>query len=242
MKVVKLADYDVLSNYACKLVTNVLNKEENPVIGLATGSTPEGLYDCLIEQYKQGLLNFENVTTFNLDEYVGLDENHPGSYRYYMREKLFDHINIKLDNVHMPSGTEEDLKKHCEEYEQKIKNAGQIDLQILGVGVNGHIGFNEPGTPFSSKTHVVELKESTRKVNSRFFNHIDEVPNKAVTMGIETIMSAKEVVLLISGEAKQETVRAFMESDISEDFPASVLKQHPNFKLVVDEEAYALVK
>lgn len=242
MKIVKLKDYEALSDYACQLVTRVLNTHDNPVIGLATGSTPEGLYKCMIDKYKQGELDFKNVITFNLDEYIGLDENHPGSYRYYMREKLFDHINIQPHNVHMPSGTEEDLEKHCEEYEQKIKAADQIDLQILGVGVNGHIGFNEPGTSFSSKTHVVELKESTRIVNSRFFDHLDEVPKKAVTMGIQTIMDAKEVVLLISGETKKETVKAFMESEVTEDFPASVLKNHPNFTLVVDEEAYELVE
>src|SRR5699024_10552821 len=161
--------------------------------------------ECLIDNYKDGEVDFSHVTSFNLDEYVGLDESHPGSYKYYMKEKLFDHVNITTDKAHVPSGIATDIDQHCTYYEDKLDAAGQIDLQILGIEINGHIGFNEPGTSFSSRTHVVELKESTREVNSRFFNSIDEVPTDAVTMGIETILNAKEVVLLITGENKAET-------------------------------------
>lgn len=242
MEIIKFKTKKELSEKACDMVINAIQSKDEPVIGLATGSTPEGLYECLIDNYKNGEVDFSHVTSFNLDEYVGLDESHPGSYKYYMKEKLFDHVNIPTDKAHVPSGIATDLDQHCKDYEDKIAAAGQIDLQILGIGINGHIGFNEPGTSFSSRTHVVELKESTREVNSRFFNSIDEVPTDAVTMGIETILNAKEVVLLITGENKAETVRQLVETEVTEDFPASALKNHPNFILLVDEAAYSKVK
>ncbi|WLV23992.1 glucosamine-6-phosphate deaminase [Aciduricibacillus chroicocephali] len=241
MKILKVKNYEQLSKAACDIVTKKIKNIEHPVLGLATGSTPEGLYKCLIERYEAGEITFANATSFNLDEYVGLDETHPGSYQYYMKDKLFNHINLPAERAFVPSGTDEDLQAHCEAYEDKIKKAGKIDIQILGIGINGHIGFNEPGTSFDSRTHVVELDESTREVNSRFFNSLDEVPTKAVTMGIQTIMDADEVVLIISGENKADTVLAFMESEISEEFPASILKKHPNFTLIVDEPAYSKV-
>lgn len=242
MKIVTTRDYAQLSKAACDIVSDKLKCISEPVLGLATGSTPEGLYECLIERCKAGEISFKNATTFNLDEYVGLDETHPGSYQYYMKEKLFNHIDLPIERANVPSGTDSDLESHCKAYEQKIRETGKIDIQILGIGVNGHIGFNEPGTSFNSRTHVVELDPSTIEVNSRFFNSIDEVPGKAVTMGIQTIMDADEVVLIISGENKADTVAAFIESDVSEDFPASVLKNHPNFTLIVDEAAYSKVQ
>src|SRR5699024_3877664 len=242
MEIIKFKTKKELSEKACDMVINAIQSKDEPVIGLATGSTPEGLYECLIDNYKNGEVDFSHVTSFNLDEYVGLDESHPGSYKYYMKEKLFDHVNIPEEKAHVPSGIATDLESHCKAYEEKIAAAGRIDLQILGIGVNGHIGFNEPGTSFESRTHVVELKESTREVNSRFFNSIDEVPTDAVTMGIQTILDAKEVVLLITGENKAETVRQLIETDVTEDFPASALKNHQNFTLLVDEAAYSKVK
>lgn len=242
MEIITFKTKKELSEKACDMVLKAIHSSDEPVIGLATGSTPEGLYECLINQYKNGHVDFDHVTSFNLDEYVGLDESHPGSYKYYMKEKLFDHVNIPEEKAHVPSGIATDLESHCKAYEEKIAAAGRIDLQILGIGVNGHIGFNEPGTSFESRTHVVELKESTREVNSRFFNSIDEVPTDAVTMGIQTILDAKEVVLLITGENKAETVRQLIETDVTEDFPASALKNHPNFTLLVDEAAYSKVK
>lgn len=241
MNIIKTNNFETLSMEACDLVVNTIKNVKQPAIGLATGSTPEGLYKCLIERYINGEISFSDVTTFNLDEYVGLAETHPGSYQYYMRENFFNHIDIASGNAHIPSGIEADLNLHCTEYEEKIESKGRIDLQILGVGINGHIGFNEPGTSFESKTHIVELKPSTREVNSRFFESVEEVPTQALTMGIQTIMNAKEIILLISGANKAETVKAFIESEVSEDFPASILKTHPNFTLIVDEEAYALV-
>lgn len=241
MKILKVKDYEQLSKAACDIVAKKMKEIEQPVLGLATGSTPEGLYKCLIERYRAGVISFAGATTFNLDEYVGLDENHPGSYQYYMKDKLFNHINLPPERAFVPSGTDEDLQAHCEAYEEKINKVGKVDIQILGVGINGHIGFNEPGTSFDSRTHVVELDESTRQVNSRFFNSLDEVPTKAVTMGIQTIMDAEEIVLIISGENKADTVAAFMDSEITEDFPASILKKHPNFTLIVDEPAYSKV-
>lgn len=242
MKLLKLKDYEALSKTACDIVAEKLKTIERPVLGLATGSTPEGLYSCLIEKYKAGELSFKHATTFNLDEYVGLDANHPGSYQYYMKEKLFHHIDLPPERAHVPSGTDIDLQSHCQAYEEKIQKAGNIDIQILGIGINGHIGFNEPGTSFDSRTHVVELDESTREVNSRFFNSLEEVPTKAVTMGIQTIMDADEVILLISGENKADTAAAFMNTEVSEDFPASILKTHPNFTLLVDEAAFSKVE
>lgn len=241
MNIIKLKTEEELSKAACDLMIERLTRIENPVIGLATGSTPEGMYKCLIDCYKRGIVDFSNVTSFNLDEYVGLDESHPCSYGYYMKENLFEHVNIGEDHAFVPSGTETNLEEHCKNYESIIGSVGKIDIQILGIGINGHIGFNEPGTSFASRTHVVELNESTREVNSRFFDSIDEVPTMAVTMGIETIMEANEIVLLITGKNKAETVKQLIESDITEDFPASALKNHPNFTLIVDEAAYSLV-
>lgn len=241
MNIIKLKNPEELSKVACDMMVERLTTIKNPVIGLATGSTPEGLYKCLIEKYNQGIIDFKNVTSFNLDEYVSLDESHPASYQYYMKENLFNHVNIPLEHAYVPSGVENNLADHCKEYENKIASVGKIDVQILGIGINGHIGFNEPGTSFSSRTHVVELDESTREVNSRFFESLDEVPTSAVTMGIQTIMDAKEVVLLITGENKAETVKQLIETDVTEDFPASALKNHPNFTLLVDEAAYSRV-
>lgn len=206
-------------------------------MGFATGSTPEGLYQRLIEKYRKQEITFKDVVSFNLDEYIGLDKDHPNSYYYFMREKLFDHVDISFDNVNIPNGVASDLEAECQAFEAKIKQAGGIELQILGIGENGHIGFNEPGTPFTSRTQVVDLASSTIKANSRFFDSIEEVPTQAVSMGIGTIMESKEILLLASGENKRDAMTAVLRGDITEDVPATVLQKHPNVTIIADEAA-----
>lgn len=237
MNLIKVKNYQEMSNEACRKVLKKMKEVERPVLGLATGSTPIGLYERLIEEYRNNRVSFKNVVTFNLDEYVGLTKDNPASYYFFMMEKLFDHIDIPPENIHIPNGVADDLHQECVRYEEMIREAGQIDLQILGIGLNGHIGFNEPGTKFTSRTHVVKLTESTRKANSRFFNSIDEVPTEAITMGIETIMESKEIILLVSGENKAETVARLLNGEVSEDFPASILHKHKNVTVIADEAA-----
>lgn len=241
MEIIKVKDYDAMSEKACSIMLERINSLENPVIGLATGSTPEGMYKQLINQYNKGNVSFKNVKTFNLDEYVGLEKTDPNSYYYFMRNKLFDHVDISLDNVRIPNGVAKDLQKECKDYEEAIKDAGGIDIQLLGIGPNGHIGFNEPGTPFTSKTHVVDLEESTIQANSRFFNSIEEVPTQAVSMGIETIMSSNEILLLISGKSKAEAMVKLLSGDVTEAVPATILNKHPKVTVIVDEAAYSVV-
>jgi glucosamine-6-phosphate deaminase len=242
MEFIKVNDYQAMSERACSIMIETINRIKNPVLGLATGSTPEGLYQKIIEKFNEGMVSFQDVTTLNLDEYVGLEREDVNSYYRYMKEKLFDHVDIKLERVHLPNGAATDLEGECQRYERQIQQAGKIDLQILGMGINGHIGFNEPGTPFSSRTHVVELAASTREANSRFFPTLDDVPTQALTMGIATIMESKEILLLVSGEQKAEAIARLAEGDISEDFPASILRNHPNVTVIVDEGAMVLAK
>ncbi|MBY7144121.1 glucosamine-6-phosphate deaminase [Virgibacillus sp. NKC19-3] len=241
MEMIKTKTYDEMSKKGCSLLINKMQHLENPVLGLATGSTPEGLYAELIKKNQQHEVSFQNVSTFNLDEYVGLEKTDPNSYRYYMNQKLFKHIDIDSKNAHVPNGMAGDLQKECRDYEQLIREAKGADVQILGLGLNGHIGFNEPGTPFSSRTHVVELDESTRKANARFFTSINHVPTKAVTMGIETIMESKSIILFVSGEGKAEAVARLMNGDVSEAFPASILQKHEHVTIIGDEAALGKV-
>jgi glucosamine-6-phosphate deaminase len=241
LNIISTKDYQEMSRKACQLVAETINTTERPVLGLATGSTPEGLYQCLINKYKEDLLSFRHVTTFNLDEYVGLNGTDPNSYRYYMNDKLFQHIDINKENTYVPNGVAENLDEECATYEKIIQEHNAIDLQILGIGLNGHIGFNEPGTPFTSRTHIIELDETTRQANARFFKSIDEVPTQAITTGIETIMDSKKIILLISGAAKAETVARLVKDEISEDFPASILRKHPNVTIIADEAALSKV-
>ena len=190
-----MKDYTEMSKKACSLIIDKIKILENPVLGLATGSTPEGLYQYLIEAYSQGKVSFKQFSTFNLDEYVGLDREDLNSYHFYMKDKLFGQIDLLPENAHVPNGNAADLKMECEEYENQIQRAGQVDIQVLGLGLNGHIGFNEPGTPFSSRTQAIDLTESTRRANARFFASLDEVPTQAITMGIDTIMESKQILL-----------------------------------------------
>lgn len=234
--VIKVKDYEEMSKRACEHLVNKIHELDHPVLGLATGSTPEGLYKRLIEKYNNDEVSFEGATTFNLDEYVGLNKEDPQSYHFYMMDKLFNHIgDLSPDNIHLPNGAARDLEQECQDYEALIRKAGDVDIQVLGIGKNGHIGFNEPGTPFTSRTHVVDLDESTREANSRFFDSMEDVPKQAITMGIETIMESKEILLLVSGKEKAEALARLLEGEMSEDFPASVLRKHNHVTIIADE-------
>ena len=238
MNIVEVKDYERMSWQAANIVMDRVLENGQLTLGLATGGTPKRMYDLLIESFKSGLgPSYEMVTTFNLDEYVGLAENDPNSYYQYMRKHLFDGINVREENTNIPSGVADDLEEECSRYEEKIVQSGGIDLQILGIGENGHIGFNEPGTPFDQGTHVVVLEESTRKANARYFSSLEKVPTKAITMGIQTIMKSKEIVLLVSGKKKAEALSCLLEGEVTENFPASILKTHPNVTIIADKVA-----
>ncbi|MGP4105588.1 glucosamine-6-phosphate deaminase [Virgibacillus sp. L01] len=237
MEIVKVKNYEEMSERACDLIIEIVNKLDNPVLGLATGSTPEGMYQQMIDSYKRNEVSFTKTTTFNLDEYVGLVGNDPNSYRFYMNDKLFKHIDLLADRAYLPNGDTDDLQKECRDYETLMYKAEYIDVQVLGLGLNGHIGFNEPGTAFDSRTHIVDLDETTRKANARFFDSLDDVPKKAITMGIETIMESKKILLLVAGEKKAEAVYRLINGETSEEFPASILQKHENVTLIADEEA-----
>lgn len=235
VKIVK--DYEAMSQAAADIFTETIHQKPNTVLGLATGSTPERMYELLVKAYNQHKVSFREVTSFNLDEYVGISPSNPQSYHYYMNNKLFDNIDISKQQTHLPEGNGSDLHEICQQYEQKIKASGGIDLQVLGIGLNGHIGFNEPGTSFDQATHVVELEQSTREANARFFTSIDEVPTQAITMGIDTIMQSKQIILLVSGEKKADSLYQLLNQPVNESFPASILKEHSNVVIIADEAA-----
>jgi glucosamine-6-phosphate deaminase len=238
MKVIKVQDYAELSRTAAEIIIEKVNLLEKMNLGLATGSTPLGLYQNLAADYQINKTTYQHVTTFNLDEYVGLYPNNKNSYHYFMNEHLFNHIDILRENINIPIGFAEGLDEECLRYEVSIENNGGIDLQVLGLGKNGHIGFNEPGTSFQSGTHVVELDDSTREANSRFFDSVNEVPKHAITMGIASIFKSKEILLLVSGEQKATAVQRLIHGEISEDFPASILMNHPYVTLIIDSSAF----
>ncbi|TQS74841.1 glucosamine-6-phosphate deaminase [Ornithinibacillus gellani] len=242
MQVIKVKDYAEMSEKACEWFVGKLKEMETPVLGLATGSTPEGLYDHLIQKYKDGEISFQDVKTFNLDEYIGLAGDNPNSYRYFMNEKLFNNIDIKQENTFVPNGVATDLEKECTDYEQLIKDAGGIDIQLLGIGSNGHIGFNEPGAKFDGRTHIENLAQATIDANARFFDSMDDVPKQAVTMGIGSIIESKEILLLASGENKADAIAGVIDGELTEALPASILKQHPRVTIIADEAALAKVK
>lgn len=239
MHIIKAENYKEMSELAASKIIEQVNKKSNSVLGLATGSTPEGLYKEVIQAYKDGNVSFKNVTSFNLDEYVGLKKDNDQSYYYYMHHLLFDHIDINSDQANLPNGDANDLQEECNRYEKAIQQAGGIDIQVLGIGLNGHIGFNEPGTLFSMQTHIVDLDESTRQANARFFNSIEDVPLQAITMGIDSIMQSKEIILLVSGSQKAEALDKLVNGPITEDFPASILQKHSNVTIIADREARA---
>lgn len=224
-------------NYMC---VQVLQKPDS-VLGLATGSTPLKPYGQMIELYKKGVVDFSSVTTFNLDEYVNLDIKDKNSYHSFMHENLFDHINIPEESINFLNGNAEDLEQECKDYEQKIKNAGGIDIQLLGIGSNGHIAFNEPADCFQRWSHVVTLKESTVQDNSRFFNSIEEVPTQAVTMGIGSIMQAKKILIIALGTNKAKAIKQLIDGNVTPMCPASVLQFHTDVTLMLDKAAASLL-
>ena len=234
-----IATKEEINKLVSEEIIELINKNNHCILGLATGSTPIGVYDLLVKAYNDKRVSFKDVTSFNLDEYVGLEETHNQSYRYFMNSHLFDHVDINIDNTHIPSN--KDDSNNYKIYDEKIKNAGGIDIQLLGIGSNGHIAFNEPGTPFNTKTHIVSLKESTINDNARFFSSKDEVPKEAISMGLESIMNAKRVILIAYGKNKQEAIYKMMALEPSEDLPASILQNHPNVTIYCDEEASELL-
>jgi len=242
MRVIIEKDYDAMSKRAAQFVAELVREKPDCGLGLATGSTPIGMYKELIRMHKEEGLDFSRVKTFNLDEYYGLSPDHPQSYHYFMRQHLFDHINIAPQNINIPDGKVRDVKAFCAAYERMIKEAGGIDLQILGIGADGHIGFNEPGSSLGSRTRLKTLAEETIRDNSRFFKSMDEVPKFAITMGIATIMDAKRCILLASGIRKAKVVAQAIEGPVSSQITASMLQMHPDVIVILDEEAASELK
>lgn len=237
MKLIEVKNYEQMCEIAASYISERVRENPNMTLGLATGGTPLGTYQKLIEDYQDGKTSYKQVVSFNLDEYIGLTGQNPNSYRYYMNDHFFNHIDIDQANTFVPNGTAEDFDQECKNYEEQIRANGGIDLQLLGIGSNGHIGFNEPGASFESYTHVVELTESTREANSIYFERLEDVPKKAITMGIASIMKSKEILLLVSGEHKYEALAKLLTGGITEQFPASILKQHPYVTIIADEAA-----
>lgn len=241
MKVIVTQNYDEMSEKAFKIVKEVVVNNKNAVLGLATGSTPLGLYAEMIKDHKENGTSYKDVKTLNLDEYAGLDVTSDQSYVYFMRENLFKHIDIDLNNTHIENGKAVNRELECKNYNELIEELPR-DLQILGIGSNGHIAFNEPGTAFDSETHIVDLTESTIKDNSRLFERIEDVPRQAFTMGLKNIMHAKKIVVLASGANKAKAVYGMLKGPVTETLPASVLQLHPDCTFIVDEAAYSLMK
>ncbi|MGN0377840.1 MAG: glucosamine-6-phosphate deaminase [Suilimivivens sp.] len=242
MKIIRAKDYNDMSRKAANIISAQIIMKPNCVLGLATGSTPIGTYAQLVEWYKKGDLDFSEVTTVNLDEYKGLTRDNEQSYYYFMNDNLFSKVNIRLERTFLPDGTEPDSDKACADYNKIIADVGGVDLQLLGLGHNGHIGFNEPGMAFEAETHCVNLTESTMKANQRFFASMADVPRQAYTMGIKTIMQAKKILVVVSGEDKAAIVKEAFFGPITPKVQASVLQLHNDVTVVADEAALALVK
>ena len=241
MRIIKTKDYDAMSAAAARLIAAQITLKPNCVLGLATGSSPVGAYQNLIAWNKAGELDFSAVRSVNLDEYAGLNPDHDQSYAYFMRTNLFDHINVDPANTNIPDGMAPDEAEECARYDKVIHDLGGIDLQLLGLGVNGHIGFNEPADAFSTGTHQVTLTESTRDANKRFFASIDEVPTHARTMGTREILQARRVLMVASGANKAQAIKDAFFGPVTPEVPASILQMHPDFILVGDEEAFSLI-
>ncbi len=239
MEIKPISSYDEMSKLAAKIVAKKIKDKPNTVLGLATGSTPEGMYRELVKMHKEDELDLSQVITFNLDEYLGLSPDHPQSYHYYMYENFFNHVNIKEENIHIPKGDTKDPVWECLNYEKEIEKVGGIDLQILGIGVNGHVGFNEPDINLEAKTHVIQLSDDTIKANSRFFKNLDEVPKKAITMGMATIMRSKKIILMAWGAEKKKPILKVISGHIATEVPASLLQVHNDVILIVDKQIYS---
>lgn len=242
MKIIKAKDYNDMSRKAANIISAQVILKPDCVLGLATGSTPMGAYDQLADWCEKGDIDFSQVSTYNLDEYRGLSHDDPQSYHYFMRKNFYDRVNIDIANTHVPDGSNLDTEDACTSYDKMVADAGYPDLQLLGIGNNGHIGFNEPDDHFSCGTHCVDLTESTIKANSRLFDNIEDVPRQAYTMGIQTIMYARMILIIASGTAKAQAVRDMCFGPVTPACPGSILQLHTNCVLVADEEALSLCK
>lgn len=241
IRFVRARDYEDMSRKAANIISAQIIVKPDSVLGLATGSSPLGAYECLVHWYEKGDLDFSQVTSVNLDEYRGLSHENVQSYYYFMNKHLFSRVNIDTEKTFLPDGMIEDEKEACASYDAIIQKTGGVDLQVLGLGHNGHIGFNEPDRVFAKGTHCVNLSESTIQANARFFSSIDEVPTQAYTMGIQTIMNAKKILVVVSGEAKAEIVKEAFFGDVTPWVPASILQLHPHVTVVGDEAAFARI-
>lgn len=241
MRIIVCENYEALSKKAAQIIGSQIVLNPNSILGLATGSTPEGMYENLIKMYNDGLLDFSKVKSFNLDEYYQLPFDNDQSYHYFMDDKLFNHININKENVFIPNGMSENVEQECINYDKMLEEAGGIDIQVLGIGNNAHIGFNEPTINFNVGTHVVTLNESTRQANARFFNSIDDVPTKAVTMGTGGIFKSKKILLLASGKNKARAIYNSVYGKVTPEVPASILQLHQDVIVILDKEAASLL-
>ena len=240
MKVIITENYEEMSKKAAEIIIDVVKNNPNAILGLATGSSPIGMYNNMAKDHKENGTSYKNVKSVNLDEYVGLTADHDQSYAYFMRTNLFDKIDIDLKNTNLPCGSAPDAQKECDRYNALLETMKQ-DVQVLGLGSNGHIGFNEPGTPLESVTHLVDLTENTIKDNSRLFASIDEVPRQALSMGIKNIMNAKSILVVVSGKNKAAAVRGMVKGEVTPALPASVLQLHPFVTVICDKDAASLL-
>lgn len=236
MKVIVTENYEEMSQKAAEIIIDIVKNNPQAILGLATGSSPIGMYENLAKDHRENGTSYKEVKTVNLDEYVGLTADHDQSYAYFMRTNLFDKIDVDLQNTNLPNGVAKDLQAECDRYNALLENYKQ-DVQVLGLGSNGHIGFNEPGTPLESVTHLVDLTENTIKDNSRLFASIDEVPRQALSMGVKNIMQAKSILMVVSGKNKAKAVKGMIKGEVTPDLPASVLQLHPFVTIVLDKDA-----
>lgn len=241
MKTIICKNYDEISKVASKLICDEVNKKPDITLGLATGSTPLGTYKEIINLYNEGKVDFNKVKTFNLDEYYNLPKSNEQSYDYFMKENFFNHINIDLNNTNIPNGLASDIETECKEYDLSILNNGGIDLQILGIGANAHIAFNEPSDTFKIGTSLVDLTQSTIQANSRFFEKIEDVPTQAISMGIGSIFKAKKIILIASGKSKAEAIYKTLNEDINPQVPSSILQLHNDVTLILDEDSASML-
>ncbi len=237
MNIITFESDEKLNEAAANIIAGQIQTIPRPVLGLATGGTPVGIYERIVRDYRRGMVSFRNATAFNLDEYVNLPADHPESYHSYMNAHLYSHIDLPVSRQHIPNGNAADLAEECRRYDEAIELSGQIDLQLLGLGHNGHIGFNEPSPSLVRGTHIVELAEKTRQANARFFDSIDDVPRQALTMGVGTILKAKKIMLVVKGADKADIVREALQGPITTNVPASLLQTHPNLIVLLDSAA-----
>lgn len=237
MNIIIKNNYEEVSQVAADFLLNTVKDKKNAVLGLPTGSTPIGMYEKVVEEHKKGNVSFKDIKTFNLDEYVNLDRDNINSYYYFMNSNLFSHIDIDKNNIHIPNGMADDVEKECMEYEEKLQSSGSMDILFLGIGINGHIGFNEPGESFQTTTHVTHLEHNTIEANARFFDKLEDVPTTALTMGMKTILSAKKIVLIATGENKANAVNEMVNGKVTPKMPASVLQLHNDVTIIIDNLA-----